>query len=279
MLKSGGGYEKQVEERRKKEQVRELNQVIAKFRALRTEGAGGDARNEVETLREELKETRRQRDQCMNRAEELKRENQELKKNQIESGGPAVVEYGSKRTKVRESTEQDEEVNKWKNIAKDCLEDGIPRGMTLEKAKYIKTLCDRLSEQEHWQKIINNNETVIDKLERLVKYFGYNPKSEDTDEMKKEANKYFKRLLEGEFSSGNFGNKAKSFSKNMRWVNELLKTKEEEEQTVGKKRTVVDLTLCRVCGKVGGRLLCEETPPHRVFCGLVCQSKFYYSSK
>lgn len=273
------GYSEEMKKKRHEAQVSELNRMIAKFHALRTEGEGRVVDDEVETLREELKETRRQRDECMKHAQELKRENQELK-TQIETGGPAVVELGSsKKAKLREQTTGDDEVNKWKNIARDCLEDGIPRGMTSKKAAFVAIILAQLPGQQHLQKLVSKHKLIVEMLKLRAKHFNYiEDLTIDRKEMEHDAIQYVIDLLEEEKPLDMQSCKAKmeSFDKNLQWLKTLTK-KQKEPVTVGKKRGP-EFAECRVCGKVGGRLLCEETHPHRVFCGLVCQSKFYYSS-
>lgn len=278
-------YQQEGEEKRKNKQEIELNQVLDKLRRLATQEGGGDA--EVEKLMNELEETRQQRDKWMKHTQELKLENQELK-NQIKTGGPAVVELGSsKKAKLTEETTGNDEVNKWKRMVLNCLSKDIPTGMTVQKAAFVKILLiqqlqeAKSTEKNHWNKILDKFNGIQSNLNLLQDTFKIQKTSPDMIEMQKDAIEYIIELLKEErpLDIKSCEEKMNFCDNNIQKFQNLVKPREVIDLT--KKRPlkdVNDVTECRVCGKVGGRLLCEETHPYRVFCGLVCQSKFYYSS-
>ena len=282
------GYFEEVEKKRRGEQVRELDQVIAKFRALRTEGAGGGAQNEVEKLRKELDVANRQikewetlskqlgeaLDKERDKVDELKSEIELLEPEPTSIVGPV------KKIKTGEDVTDNENLKECREQLRSCLESDIPANMSLTRLRIINEYIDDNIHDEikpDMSNLTKKYKKIEDKLWLLRKYFPneYEEEEEVTKISKSNALTFLFDDIKQEIKEAS---QVKDKANILKQVNTILEReifRLNPPDTSTKKRQFED-TKCRVCRKVGGRLLCEETPPHRVFCGLVCQSKFYY---
>jgi flagellar biosynthesis chaperone FliJ len=273
-------YTKTLSEERHKQQMNELNQVISKIRTLRTDDRGGA---EVEELRGELEETQRQIKECEILSEKLGKEldkerdkNDELE-NRIEllSLGPATLSI--KKIKTGEDATDNENLKKCKEQLRSCLESDIPPNMSLARLHVINEYLDDnigIDAKPEMGNLLTKYKKIEEKLQLLKEYYPNEYEEEEiVDTIKRNALTFLYEDIRQEISEVNQG-KIKLMVLNQ--VSVILQRNISRlDPELYKKKRQFDETKCLVCGKVGVRL-CEETSPHRVFCGLVCQSKFYY---
>lgn len=284
-MEEPSSYYLQLQESRFKQQKNELEEVISR---IGRGGGGGEelkvqlkeAQNEARQLRNKLKMTENELEKEKEVNRRLTEENEQLKQK-------PSTQKPLKRPTIdpNEITSGGQDAEMFKKLYLECVRKNVHKEIPLKSAKIIKDYLDKMDADEKvaLEDIANQYDKTVESLKILEEDDNDIPNNRQMinalnilfEDIEKEM---IKAIDKQQTILGNPVILEKFVLPELR---EKIKSLSAKESTITKKKSLKrpDRLDCRVCGYAGGRLLCEETPPHRVFCGESCQSKFYFINK
>lgn len=290
-MEKSSSYYLELQENRFKQQKDELEEVISLIRR----GGEGGGEKERERLEIDFKKYERELEGVKESNRRLNEENEQLKQK-------PSTQKPLKRPAIDpdQVTQAGQEAEKFKSLYRECLMKDIPPGMTLSKARIITVYIDSLTTSSPSgnriatrQKVLKSIElkykTILRNLELLDQHIEKEKQNDDNEDNLKTRKEELLTMLYDEINQeaqrmrSNPGGAALIEQTILPQIKKLLESMQSQSTLVKERKRppsveIFDLK-CRVCGYVGGRLSREETPPHRLFCGESCQSKFYFINK